>query len=592
MVSISRTPLRRTALLGTATFLGLVSLAAQTIKVEVPATVIKGRPFQLVYLLQGSAELERLDAPKLSGLNLLYGPARQTSSSFSSVNGRTTSSVSTQLTYTLLADKVGTVSIAPTTAVVGGRQVQVRGASIKVLQGEQGQQAAQASRVGHYLYRAIPGRSSVYEQEAIPMQYKLYASTEFEIASLKAPEYEGFLSQMEPDDGRRQLVLESYQGRNWRTVVMRQEVLFPQRSGQLTIPASEIGLRVPAPIAQDEDDFFIGAASVMERTVSSAPVTITVKPLPTEGRPADFSGAVGAFTMKAELLSKKLKTNEALTLRITLQGQGNLKLAKAPEVKFPDTFEVYDPKESYEQKVGANNVQGHKVIDYYAIPKRVGIVTIPAVSFSYFNPQTQRYETIRSQSFRLDIAQGKNAPQDEVVSADQQLLSLAPLKQELGARAIPGLGFVQSFVYYLSFVFIALAALLGYVLLRRRRALLADSVGYRASKASKVATRRLRTAHELLTAGKREAFYEELTKALWGYLGDKLRLPLSELSRSSISDLLRERQLPDELIAQLTDLLDAADFARYAPAQEGDMQQLYDDTARLISQMDSHHLSR
>ena len=296
--------------------------------------------------------------------------------------------------------------------------------------------------------------------------------------------------------------------------------------------------------------------------------------------------------MKAELLSKKLKTNEALTLRITLQGQGNLKLAKAPEVKFPDTFEVYDPKESYEQKVGANNVQGHKVIDYYAIPKRVGIVTIPAVSFSYFNPQTQRYETIRSQSFRLDIAQGKNAPQDEVVSADQQLHSLAPLKQELGARAIRGLGFVQSFVYYLSFVFITLAALLSYVLLRRRRALLADSVGYRASKASKVATRRLRTAHELLTAGKREAFYEEQTKALWGYLGDKLRLPLSELSRSSISELLRERQLPDELIMQLTDLLDAADFARYAPAQEGDMQQLYDDTARLISHMDSHHLSR
>ena len=254
MVSISRTPLRRTSLLGAATFLGLVSLAAQTIKVEVPATVIKGRPFQLVYLLQGSAELERLDAPKLTGLNLLYGPARQTSSSFSSVNGKTTSSVSTQFTYTLLADKVGTVSIAPTTAVVGGRQIQVRGASIKVLPGEQGQQAAQSSSVGHYLYRAIPGRSSVYEQEAIPMQYKLYASTEFEIASLKAPEYEGFLSQMEPDDGRRQLVLESYQGRNWRTVVMRQEVLFPQRSGQLTIPASEIGLRVPAPIAQDEDD--------------------------------------------------------------------------------------------------------------------------------------------------------------------------------------------------------------------------------------------------------------------------------------------------------------------------------------------------
>lgn len=571
-------------------YLGLLPLAAQTIQVQVPATVMKGRPFQLAYILQGSSEIEHLDAPKLSGLSLLYGPARQTSSSYQNINGRSSSSVSTQLTFTLLAEQTGTVTIASTRAVVGGRTVSVRGASIKVVPEDKVQQRKTRTSIGEYLYRTLPSRTTVYEQEALPVQYKLYATTEFEISSIKAPEYKGFISQMEPDDGRRQLMLETSQGRTWRTVVMRQEVLFPQQTGQLMIPASEITLRVPAPVTDEDEDFFIGASSIIDRSFSSGAVPIQVLPLPSEGRPADFSGAVGNFTMQAQLLSKVQKTNEALTLRITLQGQGNLKLAKVPEVKFPDSFEVYDPKESYEQQVTSSNVQGKRVIDYYAIPKRVGRTTIPALSFSFFNPKTKRYETLRSQAFDLNITQGKDAPEAEVFDSKNVPQSLAPLSEELGAAAIAGLSLVRSGMLYLAYGVLALIGCGAYIGLRRRQALSADSVGYRASKANKVASQRLRLAQRHLTDGARDAFYEELTKALWGYLGDKLRIPLSQLTRQTIAQVLSAHHLPDATILELTQLLDAADYARYAPAIEGDLLQHYQAAEKLISTIEAHKL--
>ena len=583
----------RTLLLLLALLLPL-SLGAQTIRVEVPQTVVQGTPFQLSYTYSGSEDFERVTEPKTAGLQVLYGPARQQMSSYQNINGRSSSTSSVSLTFTLLAEHTGNISIPAVTALLGGKRVTVHGATVRVLPPDKNassarsQGAATTSVSGTYFFRALPSATVVYEKQAFPIRYKLYATTEFEINSYEAPQYDGFLSEKQADDGRRQLQLETYQGRNYRTVDILSEVLFAQRSGTLTIPPSKIGLRVP--IAQADDDPFFGSSMMGDREVRSAPVTIQVRPLPTEGKPADFSGAVGSFRMRAELLSKTPKTNESLTIRLTLEGTGNLKQVTSPTISFPQDFEVYDPKETYEEKISATEVYGKKIIEYFAIPRHTGAVTIPSLTFSYFDPHLGRYETLHSQAFSLQIAQGRETASDDRSSLRQQEQLLRQLYAEGTMGAPAGLQWAQSWSYLFLFPLMALLGFIAYLLIARERGLRADSLGYKASRANSVATKRLRTARKLLEAGAREAFYEETLRALWGYLGDKLRLPGSELSRASVSELLRSRGLDEETIARLTSVIDEVEFARYAPAKEGDMQALYDTTAEVISAIDTHKL--
>lgn len=583
----------RTLLLLLALLLPL-SLGAQTIRVEVPQTVVQGTPFQLSYTYSGSEDFERVTEPKAAGLQVLYGPARQQMSSYQNINGRSSSTSSVSLTFTLLAEHTGNISIPAVTALLGGKRVTVHGATVRVLPPDKNAPSARSqgtagtSVTGTYFFRALPSATVVYEKQAFPIRYKLYATTEFEINSYEAPQYDGFLSEKQADDGRRQLQLETYQGRNYRTVDILSEVLFPQRSGTLTIPTSKIGLRVP--VAQADADPFFGSSMMVDREVRSTPVTIQVRPLPTEGKPADFSGAVGSFRMRAELLTKAPKTNESLTIRLILEGTGNLKQVTSPTISFPQDFEVYDPKETYEEKISATEVYGKKVIEYFAIPRRTGAVTIPSLSFSYFDPHLGRYETLRSQPFSLQVAQGRETAADDRGSQRQQEQLLRQLYSD-GALGTPlGLQWAQSWSYLLLFPLMALLGFIAYLVIARERGLRADSLGYKASRANSVATKRLRTARKLLEVGARDAFYEETLRALWGYLGDKLRLPGSELSRSSVSELLRSRGLDEETIARLTSVIDEVEFARYAPAKEGDMQALYDTTVEVISAIDTHKL--
>ena len=583
----------RTLLLLLALLLPL-SLLAQTIRVEVPQTVVQGTPFQLSYTYSGSEDFERVTEPKVVGLQVLYGPARQQMSSYQNINGRSSSTSSVSLTFTLLAEHTGNISIPAVTAILGGKRVTVHGATVRVLPPDKNAPSARSqgtagtSVTGTYFFRALPSATVVYEKQAFPIRYKLYATTEFEINSYEAPQYDGFLSEKQADDGRRQLQLETYQGRNYRTVDILSEVLFAQRSGTLTIPSSKIGLRVP--IAQADDDPFFGSSMMGDREVRSAPVTIQVRPLPTEGKPADFSGAVGSFRMRAELLTKTPKTNESLTIRLTLEGTGNLKQVTSPTISFPQDFEVYDPKETYEEKISATEVYGKKIIEYFAIPRRTGAVTIPSLSFSYFDPHLGRYETLHSQPFLLQVGQGRETATDDRGSQRQQEQLLRQLYSEAALGAPMGLQWAQSWSYLLLFPLMALLGFIAYLVIARERGLRADSLGYKASRANSVATKRLRTARKLLEAGARDAFYEETLRALWGYLGDKLRLPGSELSRASVSELLRSRGLDEETIARLTSVIDEVEFARYAPAKEGDMQALYDTTVEVISAIDTHKL--
>ena len=248
-----------------------LNLGAQTIRLEAPQTVVQGNTFQLIYSYSGSGDFERVSEPKAPGLQVVYGPVRQVMSSYQNINGRSSSSSSVSITYTLIAERTGSISVPAVTAVVGGKRVTVHGATIRVLPPDKDTQAgrSRAKGLGSYIYRAIPSATVVYEQQAFPIRYKLYSSTEFDISSFNAPQYDGFISEKQPDDGRRQLTLESYQGKNYRAVEILNEVLFAQRSGTLTIPSSEVGIRIPV---EGDDDPFFSSATFVDRTLRSSPV--------------------------------------------------------------------------------------------------------------------------------------------------------------------------------------------------------------------------------------------------------------------------------------------------------------------------------
>lgn len=572
---------------------------AQRIQVDIPSVAEAGEPIRISYTYSGAGTLEQVAEPKHPGLKLVYGPARDQSSQVSIVNGRRSSSSSVSISYTFLAEKAGTYSIAPTIATLDGKSVSVPGGRIQVAAASAGSRpvggASTARAVGTppvFHYVTLPSSRTVYEQQALPVRFRLYASGNFELRDLAPPQLEGFVSEEVPDDGKKQLFLDKYQGKDYRAVDLQTLVLFPQRSGTLSIAPAKVSVLVPdmRPQSADDIDALFGYSAPMEQTFSTPVTTITVRPLPTEGKPADFSGAVGSFSMQAQLLTKEPRTNESVTLRLILQGSGNLKTATSPTISFPESFEVYDPKESYESSVTATNVQGKRTIEYFAIPQHTGSFTIPPLTFSYFDPQQGRYITLRSEAFHINVAQGKQVSSEERKSlrgAEERLKSL----WSTDARTAPaGWSVATGFGYYLFLLVLPLVALGIWGYYRRELRLRADTLGYQAGKASKVATRRLRLARKYLGEAQRDAFYEELLHALWGYLGDKLRLPVSELSRATVAEHLTQKGLPAELIAQLQEVVDEVEFARYAPAAEGDLQLHYDRVAEVISRIDGHRL--
>lgn len=572
---------------------------AQRIQIDIPSLAEVGEPFSVSYVYRGTGNLEQVQEPKHAGLRLIYGPARDQSSQMTIINGKTSSSSSVTITYTFLAEKTGTYVISPTVATVDGKQTTIPGGRVQVApatnsQGQGGNSAHTrgAGAPPQFHYVTLPSARSVYEQQALPVRFRFYASSNFDLKALDPPQLDGFVSEEVPDGGKKQLFIDKYQGRDYRAVDLQTLVLFPQRSGTLTITPAKVSVLVPEmnQLRGDDIDALFGFTPSVEQVFASPSTSITVRPLPSEGKPADFSGAVGSFSLQAQLLTKTPRTNESVTIRLTLQGAGNLKTAISPKVSFPETFEVYDPKETYESTVTASNVQGKKVIEYFAIPQHTGSVTIPPITFSYFDPQQGRYITLRSQSFAFQVAQGKAISRDEhksLRSAEERMKTLQPEDE----RTYPsGWTVAGSWSYLLLFPLLLLGALGVYLYYVRDLRLKADTLGYQASKASKVVTRRLRTAKQHLDRGDRDALYEELLRALWGYLGDKLRLPTAELSRSSVSEHLRHKGIPDEDITLLTEVVDEVEFARYAPAHEGDLQLHYDRVAEVISRIDRHRL--
>ena len=589
-------------------------------KASAPAQVIMGRPFQLTYSVNQRAK--DLRAPEFTDFEYVAGPYTSQSSSTSFVNGKRTSSFQLTYTYTLLATKEGTFTISPATIKVDGEQYTSNGVRIAVLPADEpahtntnsqshsaGSTTSQQSESQNIsseniFMRTLVSKTKVHEQEAILLTYKLYFAG-VDVAQLtnntRLPEFKGFLKQ-ELEMSEIQTELEHYNGRNYQTATLYRTLLFPQRSGDIVIdPAQfEALLRVQnrAQVRSIFDDFF-NSYTTVTKALHSPGVTINVSALPA-GKPAGFSGGVGHFNISSSISSTELQANEAVTLTVTIQGAGNMKLLKTPAVDWPEGFEVYDPKVTNNFNVTTSGVSGTKTIEYLAIPRAGGVYTIPAIQFAYYDTQADTYRSLATPEYTLNIARSANEEASAAVvntyvqkeniqqlGSDIRYIYTGELKASSSNRT--GISF-GTLIFWLSYAIPLSLAALMFIIFRKRIKENADVTRMRYKKANKVAQRRLKVAEQLLQQNQKEAFFEEIERAAWTYLSDRLSIPTAHLNKENIAQILANKAVPNATIQQVLHVLSTAEFARYAPTSDSAMHELYADTIKIINQLESEKL--
>lgn len=574
-------------------------------KASAPQSVVMGEQFRLTYVI--NAEGKDLRVQEMPDFEVLMGPSQSTSYSTSWVNGKSTSETTVSYTYILMPKKEGTFTIAPATIKVKDATYTSNGLSIKVLppdkSGKTTAERVQSSSAtisdDDFFVRMIVSKRDVYEQEGFLVTFKLYAARPCGINGVKFPEFEGFMAQ-EIDLPNKQWVQDRYKDRNYFTVDLRQVVLYPQRTGELTIGKGTydavIRVSTPQKARSIFDDFFDSYREVNKQLVSS-PVTVHVKPLPSSGKPASFSGAVGSYSMKASISADHVKANDAVTVNVVLSGNGNIKLAKNPEVAFPNDFEIYDPKVDTQTKTTTSGVSGTKSIEYMAIPRYAGDFEIPSVEFSYFDTKTASYKTLKSDAFKLHVEKGEEGTTSApMVSNFANKESVKYLGQDIRFLKTKGIHFSPKreevffgTVFYAMSYLVPLVLFVAFVLAYRKQIKEnADLARVRTKKANKTAVKRLKNAGKLLQAQKKEEFYEEVTRALWGYLSDKLNIPLSNLTKDNVEAELSKYGVDAQLTADFMAILNTCEFARYAPSQASDaMDKLYAQTIDAIGKMEN-----
>ena len=580
-----------------------------TFTANAPGVVVSGDQFRLSYTIN-SQKVRDFRAPSIQGFEVLMGPSRSTQSSTQIINGNVTSTSTITFTYILMAGKEGTYKIPGATIVADGNNYTSNSVEIKVLPPDDTSGAGSGNASSSSRNQANSGKISdkelfmlatvnktnVYEQEAILLTYKVYTQVNLTGLHGDTPDLKGFHTQEVELPQQKTFTLEHYNGRNYNTTIWQQFVLFPQQSGKLEIPSLSFEGTVSQRIASADpfDAFFNGGNYVdIKKNLVTPKLTINVKELPA-GKPTNFSGGVGEFTLSSSISTQELKTNDAVTIKLVISGTGNMKLINTPEVGFPQDFEIYDPKVDNKFNLTRNGLAGNKVIEYLAIPRHAGTYTIPPIEFSYFDLKSQSYKTLKTDAYTLNVAKGEGNS-DQVVANFTSKEDLKVLGQDIRYIKTGDTRLTQkddylfgSTSYWLWYI-IPLVLFIAFMLIYRKQAMENANVAkVRTKKANKVAAKRMKNAGKLLAEKKSEAFYDEVLKALWGYISDKLSMPVSQLSKDNIEEELQKHQVADELIKAFIDTLNDCEFARYAPGnQDEKMDKIYSSAIDVISKMEN-----
>lgn len=578
-----------------------------------PRSVVVDQQFRISYKIN-RVKVGEPTIPEIDGFRILTGPHRSTQRSMQMINGETTTSESVTFTYTLLAEKEGEFTIPAASIIVDGEKVTSNEAKIRVLPADQAGQSSQQGRSNgggiqrnttstnisndDLFIRASLNKTKVYEQEAVLLTYKVYSAVNLTNLDFPTPELKGFHIQEVELPKEKQFELDRYNGRNYQSLVWRQFVLFPQQSGKIEIPSLTFEGVVAVQTRRSMDPFemmFNGGPSYVEvkKSIRTNSLTLNVEKLPA-GKPAGFSGGVGKFSISSSISNTNLKTNEEVTLKVIVKGVGNMKLLGDPQIDFPSEFEVYDPIINNNFSLRSSGFTGEKVYEYVITPRSSGTYTIPAAKFSYFDTSSNSYRTIESESYTLDVEKGKDAPaatanlyigkeKGRVLATD-----IRHIKLDEGETKKEHTTLFGSTTYVLLYI-IPLLLFIAYIIVyRRKMAENANLTLVRTKKANKVAVKRLKIANRLLKENRKNEFYDEILKTMWGYMSDKLSIPVSQLSKENIAAELAVKGVDASLIDEMQDLLNEGEFARYAPGDAGaTMDKVYSRAMDVISKMEN-----
>lgn len=605
--------MRKFSFLLLALFISVINIYADDISfvISAPQNTVKGAQIQVKYILRGGNGSD-IDIPNdIKGFNLRFGPSVSQMFSSSNINGKVTSESNTTYTYVLQAESEGTFTLPAASIKVNGRNYKSNTAQIKVLPPDKN---AQPTQPGHQqeatsvastnanidakdaFVRAVFSKTKVAEQEAVVVTFRFYTVLNVrDVGKIEFPEFEGFMTEEFTLTANRQMGMENYNGRNYYVADVKKTLLFPQRSGKLTIPAGKMEIVFAVPSGQKIQTFF-GPQEVMtevKKTLRTTPVTVDVSSLPTEGKPLNFSGGVGTFTFKPSITNEHVKANEAITIKLDISGTGNMKLIKNPEIKFPTEFETYDPKVTNNFNVTEKGLSGTKTIEYLVIPRYPGNFTLPSIDFSYYDVQSNSYKTVSSPSYKIVVDKDPNAGSASATSymnqrevqAEQDIRYLKSGDYSFRNSAS---FFFGSTAYYLWYIipFILFVAMV--ILYRKQIKENANVALMKTKKANKAALKRLKKAKQYLAAKDNDKFYEEILRASWGYLSDKLTIPVANLNRENIEYELNRYGVQQELISQFISILDTSEFAHYSPSQSlGAMDEVYNNTIDAISKMEN-----
>ena len=587
--------------------LAAVALASQAqIVVSVPSHVEAGENFRLSYTIS-TQDVDEFRAGSIpGGLELIAGPYTSQQSSYRMVNGHTSSSSSITFTYTLYAAKDGSFTIPPAHARINGRMVASRAAKVVVngrarssggapkMHGEdESREPSMASAdskitANDLFIKVTANKRRVHEQEPILLTYKVYSLVDLTQLEGKMPDLTGFHSQEVPLPQQKSFHLERVNGKTYRAVTWSQYVMYPQMTGNLQIPSITFkGIVVQQNRSVDPFEAFLNGGSgyvEVHRNIVAPGLTVQVDPVPT--KPTGFSGGVGKFNISAQLTKKEVKAGDPVTLRVVVGGNGNLKLIKQPEVNFPNDFDKYDAKVTDKTKLTSTGVGGNMIYDFLFVPRNQGTYTIPAVSFTYYDTDLNAYKTIKTQSFKLivDKGDGNSTSADYDVQKANDIHDIMSGKCE--QRQV-GNFFFGSTSWWISLLLPLIAFVVLLVIFRKRALDHTDAVKMRGKKANKIARKRLKKASKLMFQGKSEAFYDEVLRALWGYVGYKLNIPVEQLNRDNITEKLQGHQVDDATIGKFISALDTCEFERYAPGDaSGNMEKTFNSAMTAIEEIE------
>ncbi len=528
--------------------------------------------------------------PQLNDFRVVFGPSK--SSSYRIINNKQTSSLS--VSYTLRPVKTGKFTIGSAKVQVDGRTYTTDEIEVEVVKGSsapakqpsnnrnsEGSSAAEKDNI--ILTISLNKRKAYIGEQVIATYTLLTRYQNLDVGEMNFPALNGFWKEkLKDEQASWESDYEFINGVPYRKAILKQQVLFPQRSGEIQIDPMEISC------VANRSFFRPGT----ELTIKSNSPKIEISKLPTPA-PEGFNGAVGDFNYSAQVNRRKLSANESFTLDVLITGSGNISLLDAPEIEFPADFEIYDPETKDRINVSGAGLRGSRTFQFLAIPRYAGEYEIPEIEFTYFNPTSKKYVTKTAGPFSFDVtgSDGTMPTSAEMNRAKNRITQsgseIRYIITNPGRMSKSGSEFYGTSTFYATMgaPFVALIAFL--VFRKRREALESDYVGTRQRRANRKARKRLRDAEKALKAKDDKNFYAEIFKALYGYLGDKLNIPGSQLSKSIITEKLKHRNVKPETVANLISTLDTCEMARFASTSNKEQSSFYRDTVSLITQMES-----